>query len=256
MNHARPHVPGREGIELVLVDFDDTIVETAPRFQNARRRLFELLVAAGFDADACERLHYEEVDPSMLHRFGLGPGRLVHSFPETYRRLCVAIGRAPEDATVAELIALARGVAGTPPLLDGALHALERLARALPTVVYTQSGEPDYQLECLREAGVLDVVGRDHVRVTDVKTGARLREALDELGVSDPSAAWMIGNSIRSDVNPALEIGANAILIQIDDPWHHDEVEPIRTGFPSVRSLAEAASLLLASEPDPKPWPR
>jgi len=241
--------PRRGDIELVLVDFDDTIVETAPRFQNARRRMIERLVAAGFDADACERIHHDEVDADMLSRFGLGPGRLIHSFPETYRRLCAAFGRAPDDATIAELIELARGVAGTPPLLAGALDALERLANALPTVVYTQAGDPEYQLGCLREAGVLDVVGPDRVRVTDMKTGARLRETLDELGVSDPAAAWMIGNSIRSDVNPALEIGAHAILIEIDDPWHHDEVEPLRAGFPVVRSLGEAVSLLLDGAP-------
>lgn len=237
--------PSPDDIELVLVDFDDTIVETAPRFQNARRRLFERLAAAGFDAEACERVHHHEVDPSMLQRFGLGPGRLIHSFPETYRRLCAAVGRDADDATLEELTALARAVAGTPPLLTGALDALERLARALPTVVYTQSGEPEYQLGCLREAGVLDVVGADRVRVTDVKTGDRLLETLADLGVSRPSAAWMIGNSIRSDVNPALEIGAHAILIEIEDPWHHDEVAPLRGGFARVRSLDEAARLLL-----------
>ena len=238
--------PRRSDIELVLVDFDDTIVETAPRFQNARRRLFEMLAAHGFEEDACERVHHHEVDPIMLGRFGLGPARLAHSFPETYRRLCAAIGRTPDDATVEELIALAHTVAGTPPLLDGALAALERLARELPTVVYTQAGDVDYQLGCLRESGVLDVVGADRVRVTDMKTAARFREALDELGVTRPGRAWMIGNSIRSDVNPALEVGANAILIEIDDPWHHDEVEPVRTGFPVVRSLSEAVDLLLA----------
>lgn len=237
--------PRRSDIELVLVDFDDTIVETAPRFQNARRRLFEMLVAQGFEADACEHVHHHEVDPIMLGRFGLGPARLAHSFPETYRRLCIAIGRTPDDATVDELIALANSVAGTPPLLDGALAALERLARELPTVVYTQAGDVDYQLGCLREAGVLDVVGAARVRVTDVKTAARFREALDEQGVTRPERAWMIGNSIRSDVNPALEVGANAILIEIDDPWHHDEVEPVRSGFPVVRSLSEAVDLLL-----------
>ena len=237
--------PPRSGIELVLVDFDDTIVETAPRFQNARRRLFDMLVAHGFEPDACEQVHHHEVDPVMLGRFGLGPARLVHSFPETYRRLCVAMGRTPDDATVGELVALAHSVAGTPPLLEGALDALGRLARELPTMVYTQAGDVEYQLGCLREAGVLDVVGEARVVVTDVKTGARLRETLDLLGVERAERAWMIGNSIRSDVNPALEVGANAILIEIDDPWHHDEVEPLRAGFPVVRSLSEAATLLL-----------
>lgn len=238
--------PHRSDIELVLVDFDDTIVETAPRFQNARRRLFEMLVTHGFEADACERVHHHEVDPDMLGRFGLGPGRLVHSFPETYRRLCAAMGRTPDDATVEELIALAHSVAGTPPLLEGALDALGRLARELPTIVYTQAGDVDYQLACLREAGVLDVVGAERVRVTDVKTAGRFRETIAALGVRRAERAWMIGNSIRSDVNPALEAGANAILIEIDDPWHHDEAEPVRTGFPVVRSLAEAVELLLA----------
>ena len=235
----------RSDIELVLVDFDDTIVETAPRFQNARRRLFEMMAAQGFDEESCERVHHHEIDPLMLAQYGLGPKRLVYSFPETYRRLCDAIGESPDDATVEELVQLAHSVAGTPPLLDGALDALARIAAALPTVVYTQAGDVDYQLGCLREAGVVDIVGAERVRVTDVKTAARLRETLDELGVDDPSRAVMIGNSVRSDVNPALEIGANAILIEIDDPWHHDEVEPIRTGFPVVRSLAEAARLLL-----------
>ena len=241
--------PRRTDIELVLVDFDDTIVETAPRFQNARRRLFEMLGAHGFEPDACEHVHQNEVDPAMLGRFGLGPARLVHSFPETYRRLCEAMGRTPDDATVDELIALAHSVAGTPPLLEGALDALARLAREVPTVVYTQAGDVEYQLGCLREAGVLDVVGPDRVRVTDVKTAARFREAIEELGVTTPDRAWMIGNSIRSDVNPALEVGANAILIEIDDTWHHDEVEPLRPGFPVVRSLSEAATLLLGELP-------
>ena len=232
-------------IDLVLVDFDDTIVETAPRFQNARRRLFEMMLERGFDEESCERVHHQEIDPAMLLHHGLGPRRLIHSFPETYRRLCEIGGHEVDAATLDALIELARGVAGTPPLLDGALDALERLARALPTIVYTQAGDAEYQLGCLREAGVLDVVGAERVRVTDVKTGARLSETLVDLGVHDPARAWMIGNSIRSDVNPALEIGANAILIEIDDPWHHDEVEPIRRGFPVVRSLAEAARLLL-----------
>ena len=69
MRGARPATRMASDIELVLVDFDDTIVETAPRFQNARRRLFELLAAAGFDADMCARVHHDEVDPSMLRRF-------------------------------------------------------------------------------------------------------------------------------------------------------------------------------------------
>jgi len=232
-------------IELVLVDFDDTIVETAPRFQNARATLFRLLMEAGFPEEACDRVHHHEVDPVMLQKHGLGPGRLAHSFPETYRRLCDATGRSPDPALVEEVTRLARTVVGTPPLIEGSLRALARIADHFPTIVYTQSGEPDYQLRCVRDAGVCDILGVERVCVADVKTAARMREVLDAHDVKRADAAWMIGNSIRSDINPALEVGANAILIEIDDPWHHDEVEPVGNGYPVVRSLAEAAELLL-----------
>ena len=60
---------------VVLVEFDYTLVERAPRFQNARRRLYEMLASHGFEADACERVHHDEVDPVMLSEHGLGPER-------------------------------------------------------------------------------------------------------------------------------------------------------------------------------------
>lgn len=237
-------------IELVLVDFDDTIVDTAPRFQGARRALFRILRDAGFPEDECRRVHHEEVDPVMLDRYGLGPARLAYSFPETYRRLCEAAGSTEDDAVTAELVRLARAVSGTPPLVQGALEALRRLAQHHPTVVYTQSGEPDYQLGCVRDTGVLDLIGPDRVKVTDRKTPERLRETLDEYGVARPETAWMIGNSIRSDVNPALAIGANAVLVEIDDPWHHDEVEPLHQDFPRVPSFSAAVDLLFRGGAD------
>jgi putative hydrolase of the HAD superfamily len=62
--------------------------------------------------------------------------------------------------------------------------------------------------------------------------------------VTNPEAAWMIGNSMRSDVNPALEAGANAILVDVEDPWHYDMVEPAFEHFHSAASFVEAVALL------------
>src|SRR5512141_2707057 len=133
----------RPDVALVLVDFDDTLVDTAPRFLGARRALFERLVALGFEDARCRAVHHQEVDPQLMRRYGFGPGRLEHSFRETYRALCGYDGIEPDTDVAAELESLGRAVAGTPPLLDGALDALAQLARALPTVLYTQSGEPE-----------------------------------------------------------------------------------------------------------------
>jgi hypothetical protein len=54
----------------------------------------------------------------------------------------------------------------------------------------------------------------------------------------------MVGNSIRSDVNPALASGANAIFVEAADPWHYDIVEPHSPDYVTVSSFADAARFL------------
>ena len=229
-----------EQIDLVLVDFDDTLVDTAPRFEQARRSLFDRMEQLGFDRDRVEHVHHHEVDPGLREEFGLGPQRLPTAFVETYRALCRAAGEEPDPDIATACHGLGAAVAGTPPVIDGAINALRRLAAALPTVVYTQASDAKYQMGCLRDAGAVDAVGPDRVRVVPLKTPTALRETLDTFDVADPVRAWMVGNSIRSDINPALEIGAGAIL---------DVVEPLHNGFPRVRTFREAVALLLDGDP-------
>ncbi|NIP79474.1 MAG: hypothetical protein GWM90_09765, partial [Gemmatimonadetes bacterium] len=168
--------------DLILVDFDDTLVDTAPRFERARRSLFEMLAGHGFDPAQVEHVHHHEVDPVMRRDHGLGPHRMPVAFGETYRALCRRAGVDPDPETVAACERLGRAVAGTPPAIDGALAALRRLAAARPTAVYTQAGDADYQLECLRDAGVVGAVGRERVRVVPLKTAATLRATLEHFG--------------------------------------------------------------------------
>ncbi|HEX7119761.1 MAG TPA: HAD family hydrolase [Longimicrobiales bacterium] len=234
-----------EGLRLVLVDFDDTLVDTAPRFQNARRALFELMVAEGFDPDHARRIHHDEVDREMLERHGLGPFRLEPSFRETYLRLCALDGRTPNPAIVRRCADLARAVIGPPPCYDGAIDALARLAAAFDTAIYTQAGDPDYQFDCIRRSGVLDVVPPHRVRICHRKTTEEFRATLAHFAVADPAAACMIGNSMRSDINPALEAGAQAILVEVDDPWVFDQVEPVSDAFVRVRRFPDAVDWLV-----------
>jgi len=231
--------------ELVLVDFDDTLVDTAPRFQKARRDLFSLLERVGFTREEIHRVHHEEVDPRMIDRYGLGPFRLEPSFRETYLRLCAEARRAPDPIIADECAALGLAVAGTPPLLDGALEALSKLDAALPTVLYTQSGHPEYQFQCVRESGVLDIIPPERVRICARKGKEEFRAALEFFGVRKPAVACMVGNSMRSDVNPALANGAGAILVEIDDPWEFDHAEPVSDAFITVRSFRQAVDYLL-----------
>src|SRR5690606_6643758 len=57
------------------------------------------------------------------------------------------------------------------------------------------------------------------VIITPEKTPATYQETVDRLDI-DPSKTWMIGNSPRSDINPALAAGLNAVYIPHPRTWH------------------------------------
>lgn len=235
-------------VQLVLVDFDDTLVDTAPRFRNARRGLFALLKSEGFDEEFVSRLHHEVVDPLMIERHGLGPRRLEHSFRETYAQVCEQFGRGMVADVAHRCAELGRGVAGTPAALDGAFDALRRLAATLPTAIYTQAGDHEYQLGCVRGSMVVEIIPEHRIMIRERKTVDSFRETLTHFGVEEAHAAWMIGNSVRSDINPALEAGARAILIETDEPWHFDAVNPLHDDFIRVRSFVDAVNFLLEAD--------
>ena len=111
---------------------------------------------------------------------------------------------------------------------------------------HTQAGDRDYQLTCITESGVLEIVRHERVRITERKTTEQFAATLREFGVVDPRRVWMIGNSMRSDINPALETGANAIFVDVDEPWEFDVVDPVHDGFVTVRTFPEAVDYLLS----------
>ena len=232
-------------VQLVLVDFDDTLVDTAPRFRNARRRLFALLESEGFDEETVSRLHHEVVDPLMIERHGLGPRRLEYSFRETYERVCNLFGRTVVAEVADRCVEIGRGVAGTPAALAGALEALRRLSARLPTAIYTQAADREYQLACVRESLVAGIIPEHRVMIRERKTVDAFRETLSHFGVGEPHAAWMVGNSLRSDINPALEAGARAILVETAEPWHFDVADPVHEDFVRVPSFVDAVNFLL-----------
>jgi putative hydrolase of the HAD superfamily len=228
--------------DLVLVDFDDTLVETAPAFHRAREALFRRLAREGFSQGDSFRVHHRVVEPELLALFGMGPFRLESSFRDTYVRLCVAEGRRPDSRVAEECGALGRDFMGNPTVMSGALDALKALAERVSTVIYSQASHPDYQMGRIRDAGVTTVIPEDRIRITHRKTTETFLETLGHFLVPEPGGAMMIGNSIRSDINPALEAGAGAILVEPYEMWHYDDVPPFSTDFRRYTTFPEAVS--------------
>jgi putative hydrolase of the HAD superfamily len=231
--------------DLVLVDFDDTLVETAPAFHQAREALFSRLEAEGFPRDTAFHVHHEEVEPELLKTLGMGPFRMEPSFRATYVRLCEGKGRPPDPSVEEECGGLGRDFMGRPKVMDGALAALERLASRLPTIVYSQASHGEYQLGRIREAGVTEILGEERIVIVDLKTPEAFRNTLARFGIGNPAKTVMVGNSFRSDINPALLAGARALLVEPYEMWHYDNVPPVSDAFVSFRTFPDAVEYLL-----------
>jgi putative hydrolase of the HAD superfamily len=233
--------------KLALVDFDDTLVETAPAFQKAREALFHRLQEEGFSYENARRTHYDEVDPVLLAEHGMGPFRMEPSFRQTYLRLCEKESRPPDPVVEEACGALGRDFLGKPRVMNGSLEALGALAGRMPTVIFSQSAQADYQVGRIRDSGALDILGEDRVLVADRKTPESFLKALHHFGVEDPASATMIGNSLRSDINPALTVGSAAILVEPYEMWEYDNVPPVHADFLRFSSFVEAVGHLIGA---------
>lgn len=240
----------------VLVDFDDTLVDTGPRFRERRDALFSFLEELGFPRAHAYRIHHEVVDRELLGIWGYGPFRLGASFRDTYLRLCSEDGRIPEPVAARRAEALADGIDEPPPTLPGALDALARLAAALPVAIYTQSAFPTYQTRCIENSGVFDIVPPSRLVITPDKSPESYRAALRSLDAGPAERSCMVGNSVRSDVNPALLSGARAIWVDAGDPWHADLADPLEGDLTRVESFPEAVEVLLPPAPPSTSTPR
>ena len=84
------------------------------------------------------------------------------------------------------------------------------------------------------------------VEILSDKNPDSYRRVLTERQI-EPSEFVMVGNSLRSDVAPVVEIGGRAVHIPYEVTWHHEEVaEDLlpATGWHRLTSIAELALLL------------
>jgi putative hydrolase of the HAD superfamily len=106
-------------------------------------------------------------------------------------------------------------------------------------------GDPEVQVKRVHDSGLLDLL--DGAYVTWQKTEATLKELLHEMNAV-PGETWLVGNSIPSDVNPALSCGLRAVWLDAH-VWEHERRESVeaRHRMLAAASLAEAAEEILAS---------
>ena len=230
----------RGGIALVGFDADDTLWKSQDYFDDAQAE-FERIVGAYVDlADVGERLL--AVEKRNLALFGYGVKGMVLSMIEA----AVAITDARIGAAdVHRIVELGKSLLRHPvELLPGVREAVGRIAVDLPVVLITK-GDLFHQEAKVRESGLSELFRRiEIVSEKDARTYARL---FAEFGIA-PAQFAMVGNSLRSDIAPVLELGGWGVHVPYHTTWAHEAEAQLLHGGERMRSIASLEQLPLAMQ--------
>ncbi|HEY7835802.1 MAG TPA: HAD family hydrolase [Ktedonobacterales bacterium] len=216
----------------LLLDADDTLWENNVYFEQAIHDFIAFLNHSRLTHDEV-RAVLDEVERLM----GYGAANFTKSLVETYRRLAEgAVG----DAEVQRVRQLGERISTLPmQLLPSVGETLTYLAPRHELLLLTKGDNEEQRLKVER-SGIETYFQR--VVIVPEKDVAAYRAIIQELGV-DPRETWMVGNSPRSDINPALAAGLNAVYIPHPQTWHfeHEAIAPAANG--RLLTLAAFAEL-------------
>ncbi|MDI3256128.1 MAG: HAD family hydrolase [Kyrpidia sp.] len=228
--------------EHIIFDLDDTLVHCNVHFLRVRRQFVDQMLRwfgrAGVTAREIWRLQ-ARIDLEQVERDGLGKDRFPQSLVAAYRVFCGKFRRPTDAEEERALLSLGYTVYEYPvTLYPHAREILEHLHNQGHVLYLYTGGDPDVQLDKLTRSGLDRFFAPDRRFVTPFKDRAHLRHLMDRHGVP-PFGGWMVGNSLRSDILPALELGLMAIHIPESQPWEFDHAVIPDVYHPRFRSVSE-----------------
>ena len=209
----------KQNIKVIAFDADDTLWDNEPFFQAAEHVAASLLAEYGTPEEISKSLF--DIEMKNMDDYGYGAVAFTMSLIEN----AVQMSRGKISGTdIGKIIEAGRPLVrlkATP--LKGVRKTLETLKKSgkYTLVVFTK-GELLTQENKLKRSGLLPFFDKIFI-VTDKKEEDYIK-LCSEMGIA-PSELLMIGNSLRSDVLPALNVGAFAVHIPAEVMWQHEVID-------------------------------
>jgi len=240
------------GLRLVGFDGDDTLWRSEDYYRAAQAE-FERIVGhyVALD-DVHERLY--AIEGANIALFGYGAKGMTLSMVEAAIEIT---GARISAADVGRIVELGKAILRHPvDLLPGIREAVSAIAAEHDVVLITK-GDLFHQEAKVRESGLADLFPR--IEIVSEKDTATYARVLGEFGLA-PGQFAMVGNSLRSDIEPVLALGGWGVHMPYHVTWAHEletgltgEEERFLTvedaeGIPAaVARLAERAAASLAA---------
>jgi putative hydrolase of the HAD superfamily len=211
--------------QTLLIDADDTLWENNIYFERAIARFISFLNHHEFSPEQV-RATLNDVERECIVTHGYGLHSFAHALVRTFERL------SPKPVTPeshAQIIGFTNAITD---------HNIEFLPEVPETLQYLQDR---HRLILVTKGAVAEQSGKiersgvrqyfqdaEIVAEKDASTYARIIQQF----ALDRDSTWMIGNSPKSDINPALAAGLHAVFIPHGDTWvlEHEELNPAPSG--------------------------
>lgn len=222
-------------IKAIAFDADDTLWVNEPLFRQAEARFCELLAPYADPEDCNRELFAYEMQNLPLYGYGIKP--FVLSLIEAAMR--ISDDKIPLKV-VEQLIDMGKEMLEAPvEVLDGIEDTLEGLAGKYRLIMATKGDLLDQQRKLIK-SGLEPFF--HHIEIVSDKTQKEYIKLVKHLDVRNKDFL-MVGNSVKSDILPVLEIGSYAIHIPFHTTWEHEVVaEPVE--HPHFKELFQATELL------------
>ncbi len=235
--HARQTIAGELLLrQTLLFDADDTLWENNIYFERAIAAFISYLDHRVHTSEEV-REHLNLCERATIAQFGYGL--------QSFRRSLIACFEQLSDAPITperhdRIVAFTESISTAEiELLPGVEATLQDLSQRHRLILVTK-GDLQEQSDKLERSGLRDLFSA--VEVLAEKNTIAYRELVARHDC-DPANTWMIGNSPKSDVNPALAAGLNAVFIPHDFTWvlEHEVVDQPsgNTHLLELRSFAE-----------------
>jgi putative hydrolase of the HAD superfamily len=205
--------------QTLLIDADDTLWENNIYFERAIARFISFLNHHEFSPEQVREV-LNDVERECVVKHGYGQHSFSHALVDTFEQLSV---NPVTPELHAQVTSFAHMVLDHPiEFLPEVPQTLEYLSARHRLILVTK-GALEEQSGKIERSGL-----NKHFAATEIvaEKNAAAYDALVEKHELSRDSTWMIGNSPRSDVNPALAAGLHAVFVPHGDTWilEHEEV--------------------------------
>jgi len=209
--------------QVLLIDADDTLWENNIYFERAIASFISFLNHHVYSAEEVREV-LNQVERECIISHGYGLHSFSHALVQTFERLAV---EPLTDALHETIRGFAHTIAEHPiEILHEIPETLDHLA-ARHHIMLVTKGDVTEQSGKVERSGIKQYFAA--IEIVPDKNPAAYGQLVAKHKL-DPESTWMIGNSPKSDVNPALAAGLNAVFVPHDNTWvlEHEEVAEAR----------------------------